>query len=583
MKTVKKYENFILPTVFALLIFGLMAYCFDFYYDLNDDVVMKDILAGAFTGTPDGHNIQMQYPISWLISIFYRAVPQIPWYGLFLCAVVMTCMILIGKRSLDLLENRYGIGVGTKLVVTTIELLSFLAIYGWELIYVQYTVITALLCATAGFLFFTNEKQNDTKEILKQNLITIFLAILAFNIRSEMFLLMCPFLGAIGLWRILEEKQFSKETFYKYIAFLMPIFLGIAATVLVHSLAYGSKPWKDFQAFFDTRTQVYDYTWYPDYEENKTFYEENGISKTQYELIDSYNFALDPGIDISVMERIVEYQRLQKSAVPLGGRVIEALGEYIYRILHQDRPYVYFVFLGYAFLILLAVWKKEYRLFLFVLLLGVMRSISWMYVIWAKRVPNRISHSLYLIETIILLAVILKSAYAKTQKKGKFDYGLIRIYYLLGFLFLLSISILPTNFQTIEAEQKRREIVNEPKELLEKYSASYPKSFFYVDVYSSVDYSDKMFGKNDSNYKNYNILGGWAYPSPLYAKACDLEEKPILQQLKDNKKQAYLVVEEGGNPDFIVHAYQDIGEQISLELVTKLDGSTQILCIYRIV
>ncbi|MCQ2550320.1 MAG: hypothetical protein MJ134_09825 [Lachnospiraceae bacterium] len=582
MKTVKKYENFILPTVFALLTFGLMAYCFDFYYDLNDDVVMKDILSGAFTGTPDGHNIQMQYPISWLISIFYRAVPQIPWYGLFLCAVVMGCMIIIGKRSLDLLENRYGIGVGTKLVVITIELLSFLALYGWELIYVQYTVITALLCATAGFLFFTNEKQNDIKEILKQNLITIFLAVLAFNIRSEMFLLMCPFLGAIGLWRILEEKQFSKETFYKYIAFLMPIFLGIVATILVHSLAYGSKPWKDFQAFFDARTQVYDYTWYPSYEEHQDFYDENGISKTQYELIDSYNFALDPRITTETLETIAAYQKQESAKQNFTVRLVTGIKEYTYRILHQDQPYTYFMFLGYCLVILLFWWQKEYWSIGKMLILLALRSVSWMYVILAKRVPIRISHSLYLIEWILLAAIVLRILTTENVNR-KLNIDLIASYIAFGFVAVLSITILPGMLKQIQAEQQTRMELNEPKNALEEYASEHPDDFFYLDVYSSVTYSDKMFGKKDSAYKNYNILGGWAYPSPLYAKACDLEEKPILQQLKDNKKQAYLVVEEGGNPDFIVHAYQDLGEQISLELVTKLDGSTQVLCIYHIV
>ena len=45
---------------------------FDYYFDLNDDVLMKDILSGAYTGTPAGHNIQMLYPISAMISLFYR-------------------------------------------------------------------------------------------------------------------------------------------------------------------------------------------------------------------------------------------------------------------------------------------------------------------------------------------------------------------------------------------------------------------------------------------------------------------------------------------------------------------------------
>ena len=57
----------------------------DYFFDLNDDVLMKDILSGAYTGVPEGHNIQMLYPISALISVFYRVFRAPDWYGIFLC------------------------------------------------------------------------------------------------------------------------------------------------------------------------------------------------------------------------------------------------------------------------------------------------------------------------------------------------------------------------------------------------------------------------------------------------------------------------------------------------------------------
>ena len=71
----------------ALFVIGLamfLAVFFDFYYDLNDDTAMKDILSGTYTGLPDGHNIQMLYPLSFVISLFYKVCPMLPWYGIFL-------------------------------------------------------------------------------------------------------------------------------------------------------------------------------------------------------------------------------------------------------------------------------------------------------------------------------------------------------------------------------------------------------------------------------------------------------------------------------------------------------------------
>ena len=71
--------------IFTLVLVTVPAICFDYYYDLNDDTTIKDILSGAYTGVPNGYAIQMLYPLSWFIAILYKAVPQLPWYGLFLC------------------------------------------------------------------------------------------------------------------------------------------------------------------------------------------------------------------------------------------------------------------------------------------------------------------------------------------------------------------------------------------------------------------------------------------------------------------------------------------------------------------
>ena len=49
----KKHENCILSLAMALILAGILAARFDFYYDLNDDVLIKDILSGVYSGTPD--------------------------------------------------------------------------------------------------------------------------------------------------------------------------------------------------------------------------------------------------------------------------------------------------------------------------------------------------------------------------------------------------------------------------------------------------------------------------------------------------------------------------------------------------
>ena len=65
-ENIGKKENTIDMVIAGLLILliGLfVAVRFDYYYDLNDDMLMKDIISGSYTGMPNGHNIQMLYPI----------------------------------------------------------------------------------------------------------------------------------------------------------------------------------------------------------------------------------------------------------------------------------------------------------------------------------------------------------------------------------------------------------------------------------------------------------------------------------------------------------------------------------------
>ena len=102
-----KRQNFIISVVLLLIPMIALACRFDYYYDLNDDVLMKEILSGNYTGVPEGHNIQMLWLISAAISLLYRIVRIAPWYGIFLCACQFGALLLLLNRSF--LLRRSGI------------------------------------------------------------------------------------------------------------------------------------------------------------------------------------------------------------------------------------------------------------------------------------------------------------------------------------------------------------------------------------------------------------------------------------------------------------------------------------------
>ena len=214
MKKWKEQKNFIVAASLLAVIYGVFAFFFDFYYDLNDDVLIKDMLEGCVSGTPSGYNNQMLYPISFCISLPYHLTASIPWFAIFLCGCQFTAVCLILARIFTIVEKKTEKKqLKLQLVAGGITTgLLFMVMMLWETVYVQYTVSCGLLVAAACFLTATNAVLE--KDSVKDEIPSIILLFLAMNIRSEMFLLCCPLIAVTGmiLW-IDEYFNMSSEEF----------------------------------------------------------------------------------------------------------------------------------------------------------------------------------------------------------------------------------------------------------------------------------------------------------------------------------------------------------------------------------
>ena len=94
----KRYENCIIASVTILVNILVLSIRFDFY----DDVFMRNVMSGAYTGMPDGHNVQTLYILGAFISLFYKLYRALPWYGIFLLVCQMGSLYLIGVRLLGI-------------------------------------------------------------------------------------------------------------------------------------------------------------------------------------------------------------------------------------------------------------------------------------------------------------------------------------------------------------------------------------------------------------------------------------------------------------------------------------------------
>lgn len=545
----QKYTNCIRLLIVTGLSALLMGICFDFYFDLNDDTMMRDIMAGIYSGTPDGHNMQTLYPLGAFLALCYRICRPVPWYGLFLFLCQFGCFYLIGLRLLDYFRRE-----GERLFVLAALVLFQWGIWLTHMVSMQYTITCAMLGAAAVFWFMTTPSDLPVKEFTKKNVPAVIALILAFQLRPEMLLLLLPFVVFAGWLRWWEErpvltgkqtvsmekkrdstgKRFvlkvkisvrTIEKLKRYGAVAGLVALGMALSFLIDLAAYGGEEWRDFRRFFNARTTVYDF--YPGVVTQDAYGEtllEQGVSPSQQTLLRNYNFGLDEEIDTDLMETVADCAvDVVGGERDFGALLKKNLFFYYYRTTHgDDAPYNLMVIFGYAaniisIVILYRETRAEYsdglgkrrliwRLTQLVLLaLG--RSAIWMFILMRGRDPERITHSLYLVEFVLLVAMLLRLPKVEWR---------VPAYAMASLFVLLTTVSLMGSLTAVNVDQSRREEIQRDWEAIDSYCAGHEDNFYLEDVYSTVTFSGKLFASGSGICANYDIAGGWICKSPLY-------------------------------------------------------------------
>lgn len=577
----KQNENKIWALGFSLLFCLLLSIRFDFYYDLNDDVLMKDILAGVYTGTPEGHNIQMLFPVSWFISCLYRLVGTLPWYGFFLCGCQLLCIYLLTERLLSFFPKRWN-----KVAVLCLEALLLLTLLLRELIFVQYTVTCTMLAVAAAFLFLTSDSSGTVAAFLHRNFPSVLLVALAYLIRSEMLLLVLPLICVTGLCRWMAEQIFwTKENAKKYFLLFGVLLSGIVLGQAVHMLGYRSAQWQEFTAFFDNRTELYDFQTIPPYEGNEAFYKSIGLTESQQILLKNYNFGMDEEIDAQLLGAVADYAgELKKEQTSFRDTFKQAFLNYRYRTFHEtDYPWNLLVLGMYLLVLAAALWNRHFRYVLELFLLGMVRTGLWMFIIYRGRDPERITHSLYLMEFVILMGMLLWESRKENRLPLPAKMGVMVLLTIFG---LLGIG---GSVEKTQTEYLRREDVNRELQALKTYIKQYPENFYFLDVYSTVAYSEKIFVDVDNSLANCDIMGGWASKSPLMYKKYACFSIETMEEALFTEDTVYVIVhtpQPGGLPvieDWLPAYYEDRGIDVEMkeEDMILLNGQ-EVFLVYKV-
>lgn len=565
---IEKWEQglpYILAAIMILVLMVFVVFRFDYYYDLNDDMLMKDIVSGSYTGVPDGHNIQMLYPISWFLSLFYHLAGQISWYGIFFMVCHFGCFYLIALRSQSFVRKWYE-----KVILVIVEGILILTFFLYELVFVQYTVTAGLLGVTAAFLLYTTDRNVSNQVFIRKNVVSILLVILAFQVRTEMLLLIFPMICVVGIWKWSEEEHvLARGSFVRYFTIIGAILLGMLLSKGAHMIAYGSNDWKVFNNLFDSRTELYDYQKIPSYEENKAFYDSIDLGKSEQRLFENYNYGIDPKIDEAVMTKVAEYARENRVAEePFVQRVISSVKQYLKVVLFQrtDIPWNYLVLINYLLVIIVAVLGGQYACFWKLPFLFMVRSMLWLYIVYGNRAPIRITHTLYLVEFLILCGLLLQMS-SKLQK---------RCLWIMVFLGIFALRYAPSGLQYVQTEYDRREEVNQEYLSLRSYCSAHTEGVYFLDVYSTVAYSEKIFAGENNAFDNYEYLGGWACMSPCNVQKLQAFGMNTIEEGICEQDHVYVVSHAKREIDWLEEYLAERGYDKTVEKVDEVRTNGQI-------
>ena len=570
----------------TVLVVCALAAGFDFYYDLNDDTTIKDILSGAYTGTPSGYSVQMLYPLGALIALCYRAIPGVAWYGLFLCLCQFGVFALVGFRLTRIFQTKKG-----QLLALLLEAVLFTGLLFRELVMVQYSITSGLCMAGAIFLYTTGDSKESMAASVKENLVPILLVVLSFMIRTELCMMLMPFLLLAGFARLILDPTSGKikraDMVRRNLCIVLFAVLGMLMVYGVDLLATHLSPvshnWQRFEHFFDARTKLYDFYNLPAYEENQDFYQKIGLSEESYILLQNYNFALDDSIDEHLLEEIV-------NDIENGAGTTNTISNYFNIIytknslkegiwLYKQRLFtlqdgiwgIFLIYLYVTLILLLCRFEEEKKWLQIakVVLLFAIRSCLWLYILMVDRVLDRITIPLLLAESVLLMSWIL-------QQLRSYH---VKYTYFYTILLLCALCSLCYNGKRTFTEYQKREEINPRWEAFLDYCKYFPEDYFIMDVYSStsyagIPYAEKMFRNVDNSLKNYDLCGGWLVKSPLYKEKLeqfgisDIEN--ALRKKTTGRHQVYFVAACDKDLSWLDAYYAHKGQKIQIACADKI-------------
>lgn len=553
------YGLILLVVPFVLMVVGKMVPC----YNNNDDFIMRQLVSGEYTGTPESHLVHVGYLMGVFISSLYKITATVPWYSLYLILGAYSSCVFSFFTVIKCAKKFWQ-----KALICLVSLFMMYGLLFAHILSFQFTTVTAIVCGASIVSFYCVDEKAGVKEYLKCQIPSIIWFCISFEMRDDACVMFLPLICFLGISRFIQNRKMFKQ-----LATYAMVLLGLMAIMfVVEKAAYHSPEWKEYLRFSTNRASIVDYEGWPDYEENKEIYEKHGVSEASYNAMrKGYMLLLDENIDADFMEDLAEINQKKSKTWQ---DVVQGYWE-IHKGGQHDYPIDRMVFLMYAMVIIMILLTGKYKALTDVLALFCGSMIIWAYLIYIGRPVVRVTQGIYIVELLVLAAIFCHhQLWQHKANRRKWLIGMFIAFEIIGTIFVSyrwGNKYLSQIIQKNEQTEKRFTVYSE----LMEYCSENQDNLYLLDVPSvSYFYGDKSLLKQNGNCI---WLGNWHSNSPYSDRVAekyniDDWEKATLEQ--DNVYFVFLNLADTPYA-YLEDYYKEKHPEIRLEIVDSLKTSLE--------
>lgn len=252
-------------------------------YETNDDLSLQNFV-NLSRGVQDPWTRTSSYLFGWILSIAYRITLQLPWYTLFLYALIFISLTVITNYVLNFDDGYLG-GALAAILMTSI---------GYEgYIILNFTRVSGL-AAAAGTLLIIRGMRGKKVRIF--SLLLGSLGVFAgYIVRPQSAIAACGCASAAGIYLLLSlrkdaEKGKRWKRFFRYILCLIPVLVLLAGAKAVNQHELKISPERQqYYTYGNARITLMDHG-FPSYKTNKEAFETLGINRNAWKLYNRWDF-----------------------------------------------------------------------------------------------------------------------------------------------------------------------------------------------------------------------------------------------------------------------------------------------------